>query len=101
MKKLRIKDEEQFKEAMKIIIMAVLGIVMTIIIANYLRINGLDGFFTINAYKDAFEPNPNDIKFINRMEAVIIIDILALVPSELKYNKELRDLEREEEKLCR
>ena len=100
MKKLRIKDKEQFKEAMKIITIAVLSIIVTIIIANYLRANGLDDFFTTNLYRDAFEKNPNDIILINRMEALIIIGILVLVPQELKYNKELRNIEREEERLC-
>ena len=101
MKKLRIKDEEQLRNAIKIIIIAILSIIVTIIIANYFRANGFDSLFTTNVYKEAFERNPNDIILINRIEAVLIIGILALVPSELKYNKELQELKREEEELCK
>ena len=101
MKKLRIKDKEQFRNAMKIIIIAILSIIATIVIANYFKVNGFDSLFTTNVYKEAFERNPNDIKLINRVEATLIIGILALVPSELKYNKELQELKREEEELCK
>lgn len=100
MKKLRIKDKKLFKEQMKVIIMAMVAIIVTIILASYFRANGFESLFTIENYKEAFERNPADIKLINWLEGTFVIGILALVPGELKYNKELRELEREEEEIC-
>ena len=101
MKKLKNKNKKIFSEQVKTLIMENLLIVLTIIIGNYFVSNGLHGLFTINMYEEAFETNQNDILLINRLQVIIIIGIFALVPSELKYNKEILDLEREEEELCR
>lgn len=100
MKKLRIKDEKLFKQAIKVISMAILSIIVVVIIANYLKVNGFSGFFTADLYKGAFEKNPNDIILINRMEVSIIVCIMFMAQNELKYNKEIRDLEREEGEIC-
>lgn len=98
---MKIRNKEQFKEAMKIIAMTILTIVAIVIIANYLRVNGFEGFFTTNLYKDAFEKNPNDIILINRLEASFIIGIVLMGYFELKSNNELYELKREEERLCK
>lgn len=97
---MKIKNKKLFKKQVVTIVIGIVSIIVTILVANYLREKGLSVFFTTNVYKEAFEKNPADIKLINRMELAIIICILAIVPQELKYNKELRKLEREEERLC-
>lgn len=100
MKKLRIKDKEQFRDAMKTLAIALISIILTIIVANVLKERGLESLFTINMYKEAFETNPNDIILINRLEEICIIGILVQVAIELKYNQELYSLKREEERVC-
>ena len=97
---MKIKDKKLFKEQMKTIIIAIVSIIMTIIIATYLRHNGFESLFTTNLYKEAFQQNPNDIVLINEIELVVIIGILALSIQELKYNKQENLIEKEGERLC-
>lgn len=98
---MRIKDKKLFKEQMKVIIISVVLIIVTILVATYLRNNGFESLFTTNLYKEAFERNPNDIILINRLEAIFIIGIFALGIQELKYNKKESLIEKEGEELCK
>lgn len=100
MKKLRIKDRKLFKQAMKVLAIMIISIILVVGFANYLKINGLDSLFTTNLYREAFGRNPNDIVLINRLEVVLIVGIVFMTISELKSNKEIRDLEKEEELIC-
>jgi len=100
MKKLKIKNKELFKNQIVTIAMMVLAIIIIVIAGNYLKENGLDSLFTIHAYQEAFEPNPNDSVLIGRFQILFIIVVFALGFPELKYNKEMQDFKRKEEELC-
>jgi len=100
MKKLRIKNKEQFKEAIKVIAISIACIILTIVVAGVLKARGLESLFTTNLYQEAFETNPHDITLINRTEAVSILGILWLAYNELKSNAEMANFKREEEELC-
>lgn len=97
---MRVKDKKLFKKQMVTILIGIVSIMVTIVIANYLREKGFSVIFTTNLYKEAFEKNPNDIKLINWLEGSFILGIFAQVIVGLKYNKEMRKLEREEEREC-
>ena len=97
---MRIKDKKLFKKQMVTIVIGIVSIIGIILIANYVKEKGFSVFFTTNLYKEAFEKNPNDIKLINWLEVSFILGIFAQVIVGLKYNKEMRKLERREEREC-
>jgi len=99
MKKLRIKDKKLFKQSMKVLAIMVMSIILVAGFSNHLKIDGLESLFTTNLYREAFEKNPNDIFLINRMEVLFILGIISMGIMELKSNKEIRDLEKEEERI--
>ena len=98
MKKLKIKDEKQFKGAVKIILYSIIAICVIVAFASELKTNGFESFFTIPAYKEAFAET--DIGMVNVLETLAIVFTLYVTKINLQDNAEERKLEREEEELC-
>lgn len=72
MKKLKIKNKRQFKKAIMILIMTLAIIATIILFGNYLKFNGLDSLFTVNAYKEAFRTTEDDIAIINLLMGLFV-----------------------------
>lgn len=93
---MKIKDKKQFIRAIITILLTIVGIVLVMIYANSLKVNGLGSLFTIGAYKEAFEVTSTDIKIINMLEVAFISSIIFLAYTNLDYYSELANLEEQE-----
>lgn len=93
---MKIKDKKQFTRAIITILLTIVGIVLVMMYANNLKVNGLGSLFTVPAYKGAFEVTKTDITIINILEVGFISSIIFLAYTNLEYYAELNKLEREE-----
>ena len=86
-----------FKKQMMTIAISVGIMILTFIVANYLKTYGLNKLFTTNLYKTAFEISQYDRFLINIISTAIEVIALAGCYMNLSYNKDIAKIEKEEE----
>ena len=89
-------NKKQFIRAILTILAVIIGITLTIVYMNNLKVEGFGSLFTIGSYKEAFEVTAADIKLINLFEIASICSIVFLAYNYLDYHAELIKLERKE-----
>ena len=89
------------KKQITTIIVAVIIMIAIGVIANYLKINGFGKLFTIRSYQEAFKVTDYDrfiVKiFASALEAMVCFGCYV----RLQYNKEIDDIEKEEEEFMK
>jgi hypothetical protein len=86
-----------FKKQMMVIAISIIVMIMIGIGCKELTTKGLGSLFTIKAYKEAFEVQAFDIFMIKLLATGAELMALAFCYIELQYNKEIDDIEKEEE----
>ena len=85
-----------FKKQMRTIAIVLIIMIAIPFIANYFKTYGFSKMFTIKAYKEAFEIRDFDKFMINLFASLAEIMAMWSCYIELKYNKEIYDIEKEE-----
>ena len=90
-------NKKLFKKQMMTIAISVGVMILTFIVANYLKTYGLNKLFTTNLYKTAFSVSQYDKFLINLYASVIEIISLIWCYMTLTCNRDIAKIEREEE----
>lgn len=90
-------NKKQLVRAILTILLVIIGITLTIVYMNNLKVEGFGSLFTIGSYKEAFEVTAADIKLINLFEVASICLIIFFAYNYLDYHAELIKEERREQ----
>lgn len=86
-----------FKKQMKTIAITIIAMIVIGVICERLTTNGLGSLFTIKTYKEAFTRTEFDIYLIKVFASAGELIALSWCYIAMKYNKEIDDIEKEEE----
>ena len=90
-------NKKLFKKQMLTIVITIMVMILIAMFANYLKIYGFGKLFTTNLYEEAFAVTEYDRYLIKMFASVAELSTLIGCYFTLQYNKEIADIEREEE----